>query len=206
MEARADAVAHQLPHHRVARALRHLLHRMPDISDVIAGARLGDAGHERLLGHAQQPLRLGADVPYRKRGRGVRVQPFERDTDVHAEDLACREHAPRGRDAVDDLRVDGGAQRRGEVVESLEGRPGAGVAADEVFGDAVQVRGRDAGPDVPAHERQRARDDAAGGRHRLDFPCRFDGDAHRPMIRLISSAIWSMVPVPGTWCMTPRWA
>ena len=82
------------------------------------------------------------------------------------------------------------------------------MATDEVLGDPVELGRGHAGPDVAADEGERARDDAPGGRHRLDLPRRFDGDTHRPMIRLISSAIWSTVPVPGTRCTLPppRWA
>src|SRR5216683_2566834 len=39
VERRADPVSHQLPHHRVTRAFRHLLHRMADVAHVVAGPR-----------------------------------------------------------------------------------------------------------------------------------------------------------------------
>src|SRR2546430_2738763 len=90
-------------------------------------------------------------------------------------------------------------------VQPLEGRPGAGMAADELFGEPVQLRGGDAGVDVAGDQRERARDDPAGGGHRLDLPRRLDRD-HRPMTRLISVAISSIVPAPGTRCITPRCA
>src|SRR2546430_3765645 len=48
-------------------------------------------------------------------------------------------------------------------VQPLEGRPGAGMAADELFGEPVQLRGGDAGVDVAGDQRERARDDPAGG-------------------------------------------
>src|SRR2546427_5733249 len=45
----------------------------------------------------------------------------------------------------------------------------------------------------------RSRHDATGGRHGLDLARRLDGD-HRPMMRLISPAMSSTAPVPGTRC------
>src|SRR2546422_6932990 len=116
-----------------------------------------------------------------------------------------RSDTARGRDPVDDFLVDRRAQGGGEVVQSLERRPGAGVRADEVLGGAIELFGGDAGAHLTRDQSQRLRHDAAGGGHRLDLARRLDGD-HRPMMRWILVAISSTVPVPGTRCTMPRWA
>ena len=43
------------------------------------------------------------------------------------------------------------------------------MTSNERLGQAVEIFGGDVGLNVPANERERLRDDAAGGRHRLDF-------------------------------------
>ena len=62
------------------------------------------------------------------------------------------------------------------------------MAANERLGEAIELFCRDVRPEVPAHQRQRLGDDAAGRGHRLDLARRLDRD-HRPMIRLISPLI-----------------
>src|SRR2546427_7817776 len=115
------------------------------------------------------------------------------------------EHAAGRRDAVDDLLVDRGAQRGGEVVQSLERRASAGGRADELLGCAIELLGRHAGAHLARDQRQRFRHHAAGGGHGLDLAPRLDGD-HRPMMRWISVAISFTAPVPGTRRTMPRWA
>ena len=77
------------------------------------------------------------------------------------------------------------------------------MTANERLGDAIELFRGDVRLDVAAHQRQRLGDDPAGRGHRFDLARRFDRD-HRPMIRLMSSLIWSTVPVPGTRCTIPR--
>src|SRR3989454_765837 len=101
--------------------------------------------------------------------------------------------------------LDGRAQGRGVVVEPLEGGPGAGMAADELLGATVELLGRHAGADVPRNEGEGGGHNAPRGGHRLDLARRLDGD-HRPMMRLMSVAMSSIVPVAGTRCTLPRCA
>src|SRR5258707_13627658 len=133
------------------------------------------------------------------------MQAVEPHPDVHAQEVAFLEDAPRRRNAMDDLLIDRGAQGGGEVVQSLERRAGTGVRADEVLRGAIELLGRDAGAHLPRDQRQRFRHDATGGRHRLDLAEGLDRD-HRPRMRWIWVAISSTVPVPGTRCTMPRWA
>ena len=196
---------HELPHDRVPRRLRDLLHRMADVAHVVAGARLGNPRGERVLRHLEQSLGLGADSAHGE-GRGrVGVQAVEPDAHVHAQHVAVSQNAFRRRDPVDDLGVDRGAQRGREVVQPLERRARARVGADKIFRQAVQLLGGHSGADVAPHECQRRCHDAAGRRHRLDLPRRLECD-HRPMMRWISVAMPSIVPVPGTRCTMPRCA
>src|SRR6266702_1432587 len=205
VERRSDTVSDQLPHHRVARYLRHPLHCVTDVAHVVAGPSLGDASRQRLLGHREQPLRLRTHLPDGEGRRRVGVQPVEPHADVHAQEIAFLEDAARGRYPVDDLLVDRRAQGGGEVVQSFERRAGAGVRADEVLGGVIELLGGDAASHLTRDQSQGLRHDAAGGGHRLDLARRLDGD-HRPMMRWISVAISSTVPVPGTRCTMPRWA
>ena len=205
MKARADAVADQLPHHRVPRPFGDLLHRVPDVADVVSGAGLRYARLERVFRDAEQAFGFGTHLGDGKGRRGIGVQPFQPDADVDAEQVPVMEVALVGRDAVHDFLIDRRAQRGGKIIQPLERRAGTRMAADEVFGDAVELGRRDAGGDFALHDGQGRRHDAAGGRHRLDLARRLDRD-HRPMVRLISSAICSTVPVPGTRCTMPRCA
>src|SRR3989441_13220063 len=116
-----------------------------------------------------------------------------------------RSHPFGRRDPVNHLRIERGAQRGGEVVQPLERRAGARVRPDEAFGEAVQLLRGDAGADLALHQREGRRDDATGGHHRLDLPRRLDRD-HSPTMRLISVAMASTVPEPGTRCTMPRCA
>jgi hypothetical protein len=43
------------------------------------------------------------------------------------------------------------------------------LAPNKCLGDPIELFGRDAGPHRARHERQRFRDDPAGGRHRFNL-------------------------------------
>ena len=170
VEAGADAVPHQLAHHPESRALRHLLHRVADIPDVVPHPGLGDRRGERLAGHRHQPLGLRRDLAHGDGGGRVGVEALQLHPHVHAHDAPLGKHPPDRGDAVDDLLVDRGAEGLGEAVEALERRHGALVTPDEGLRGGVEVLGRHAGPyDLP-HQRQRAGDDPAGPGHDLDLP------------------------------------
>ena len=125
VEAGADAVAHQFPHDAVPRPFGHLLYRVADVSHVVPRPCLRDPGHEAFLGHAHEPLRLRRDAAHADRRRRVGMQSLELHPDVHAHDASLAQHAPGGRDPVDDLHVDRGAEGLGKAVEPLERRRGA---------------------------------------------------------------------------------
>src|SRR3989475_13336774 len=79
------------------------------------------------------------------------------------------EHAAGRRDAVDDLLVDRGAQRGGEVVQSLERRASAGVRAGELLRGAIELLGRNGGGPLAGDQRPRFPHDAGGGGHGFDL-------------------------------------
>jgi hypothetical protein len=110
------------------------------------------------------------------------VQPVEPHPHIDAQQIAWLEDPLGRRDTVDDLLVDRGAQRGGEVVQALERGLGARVGADESLSDPIELFGRDPRPHRARHERERFSDDPAGGRHRFDLAWRLDRD-HRPMTR-----------------------
>jgi hypothetical protein len=87
---------------------------------------------------------------------------------VQRDQVALGEHLLGRRDAVHDLLVDRGADRRREAVVALERRDRAGVA-DDLLGDRVQVGRGDAGGDRVPHRVQRGGDDQAGAAHQLDL-------------------------------------
>src|SRR6185295_6140588 len=71
VQVRADAVADELTHYRVAVRLRVVLHRVPDVADALAGVALRDRLQQRLARHAHQPLRFGRDLADADRAGGV---------------------------------------------------------------------------------------------------------------------------------------
>ena len=195
---------------------------IPACTDIAAGLRTAAVTHlvldrtaasasltefvERFpLRHLEQPCRFGLDLADRERRGRVHVQSLDPYADVDADDVAVVQHPFVGRNPMHDFLIDRRAQRGGKVVQALERGLRARMAANELLGETVQVFGGDVGADVASDQRQRLREDPAGRRHRLDFPRRLDGD-HRPMIRLISPAMVSTVPVPGTRCTMPRCA
>ena len=62
VELGADAVAHQFAHHAVAGRLRHLLHRVADVADLVAGVGRRDAGRQGPLGDLEQRLHGRRDL------------------------------------------------------------------------------------------------------------------------------------------------
>ena len=80
---------------------------------------------------------------------------------------------------MDDLVVDAGADggRVGAVI-AKERRDGIRVT-DHLLGDAVQLQGRDPGPELRMEDLQDLRQDAAGVPHGLDLLGALDGDHSR---------------------------
>src|SRR5205085_12218899 len=74
----------------------------------------------------------------------------------------------RARDAVDDHRVGGGADRAGKAPVALEGRHGP-ARADEALGRAVELAGRDARADHALDQGERRDEDLTGTCHAVDL-------------------------------------
>src|SRR5690606_37982409 len=92
-----------------------------------------------------------------------------------------------------------------EAVEALERRNCAGVAADELLSDAVEVLGGEPRPHDLVHERERAADDGAGASHALEFAGGLERDHgyYRPRTCCTRSAMDSTEPTAGIVCTTP---
>jgi hypothetical protein len=141
----ADAVAHVVLDDAVlAGRPDAALHRVRDVRQSRAGPGGGQALPQRPLAVADQlgdPRGDGTDT---HRQRGVGVPPADAGAAVDGHQIAVPQDPRRARDAMHDLVVDTGADRRGEAVVTEERRDGPG-GADPGAGDGVQVGGADTG-------------------------------------------------------------
>ncbi len=176
---------------------------MADVAHVIPdGGRL-DARLEGPLRHLEQAGHLRRHLADGHRGGGIHVEPVQQDTAIDAQRVTLDQHAPRRRNAVHDLVVDGRAQRRREPVESLEGGLGPLTTANEVLRQPIQRRRADARRGLRPDQPEGVCEDAARRDHRLDFACRLDRD-HTPSAPATRPAISSMPPTPSIAITTPR--
>src|SRR6202044_3328682 len=114
-----------------------------------------------------------ADRPDADRAGRVAVPAVEDRAAVDRDQVPGLELGAVPGDAVHDLVVDGGADRRRITVIALEGRDGAGLA-DFPLGDRVEFRGGDARLDRGRQHVQRARHHQAGLPHRGELAWRLD--------------------------------
>src|SRR5947209_251738 len=162
-----DAVADVVAHHAVAVSLCVRLHGPADVAQVLARPALPYGPLQALHGHADQlqpVLAHAADGHGRRRVADV---AGERHAAVNREDVAFLQHVGGG-EAVDDLLVDGGADREGEAVVALEGRQRPGVA-DHLLRGHVEFERGDAGTRHAAQLLAHLRHEPPGGPHLLDL-------------------------------------
>ena len=91
-----------------------------------AGAGDLQRGVERLLGRADEHMRLRPRVADDDRAAGVGVEAVELRGDVELDEVAAAQAPPAG-DAVHRLVVDADAGRAGKAVVELRARAGAGA-------------------------------------------------------------------------------
>jgi hypothetical protein len=163
----ADAVADVLAHDPVAVGLGVALDGPAYVAQVTALAALLDGALQALLGDADELEEFGVNLAHRHGRRRVADEAVQGRADVNREDVALPERVV-GREAVDDLLVDGGADGVGEAVVALEGRQGPGVA-DHALGRAVHVERRHAGLNHPAQLLEHAPDQLARGAHLIQL-------------------------------------
>ena len=138
----ADAVAHEITHDAELRALHDRLHGRPNVANMIARLRGVDTSRERLLRHVEQSLGLRIDLAHGDRDGAIGEVPFVTDADVDRDDVPILQYALWRRNAVHDLAIDRRADAAGKAIEALEGRRGAIVGTNEVFGDLVELTRR----------------------------------------------------------------
>lgn len=120
-----------------------------DVPDASAQPSGADAGPQRLTGcvHERTDVRgrgLGpADDP---RAGGVGVEATQADAAVDAQHVPVAQQDAGVRDAVDDLVVARGVERRRVAAPAQEARLGT-APPDLRLGEAIELRGRDAGLD-----------------------------------------------------------
>jgi hypothetical protein len=117
---------------------------------------------------------VSADDP--RHGR-VAVVAVDDRAGIDLDQVPFAQHDLGGRDAVDDLRVDRRAQRRGETAVALERRNGAPAAALPL-GDLVELQRGDPWPDGLAEDLMQIRHHLAGPGHDLHLGGRL-ADDHR---------------------------
>ena len=172
----ADPVADVLPHDPVpAAGPRARLDRVRDVAQPVSGPGLGQAGPQRPLTGPQQRGVLVADRPDADGAGGVTVPAIQDRAAVDRDQVSGREPGLGAGDAVHDLVVDRGADRRRVPVVPLERGDGTG-RADLPLGDRVQVLGGDAGLDRGRQHVQRVRHHQARLAHRRDLARRLDLD------------------------------
>ncbi len=187
-----DPMADVLAYHAVAVGPSGLLHGVADVTEPVAGDRLGDAVPQGLLGDLEQGGHLGWDGADGHGECGVGVPPLVDGPGVDRQDVALpKPVVPR--DAVDDGGVRRGADA-GRVTVVAEERGTASVVADHRGGHGVEVGGGDPGHRGVPHRGVGGRHATTGDDHLLEVGRRLPGDhlAHR---RAVPSCGAVAVPV-----------
>ena len=156
-------------HHGIAVGLHVVLHRSGDVKQGVTRPDLGQALHQRLLGHAGEPASLlGGLLAHTNGDAAVAVVPVEIGPGVDLHQVAGLDHPLATGNAMHHLVVDRGADAGRKAVVALETGGGAHLA-DALFGMGIQVAGGEAGgcqfDDFPEHRGH----DPAGLAHGLDL-------------------------------------
>src|SRR5262249_8260007 len=200
-----DAVADEGSHDRQAVALHVRLNRVGDIRQAPARPALLDGLIEALAGDVEQLLHLRGHVTDRDGDRAVRIVPIDDTPEIQAHDVAVLEAAMGGRNAVDDLLVDGHADRGRKASIALEGRLGA-ARVDETLHVLVDLERGHSRFDRLAQPIHDARDGWARPAHQTDLAGGLELD-HAAAPRVASRTprrISAMAPSPGTVTSRPR--
>ena len=163
-----DAVADVVAYDAVPVGLGKLLHRSPDVAEVIARDGLLDARLEAVARALAQRAVLLARLADIERPGVVTDPTLIGRPGVDGDDVPVLENR-RGRgDAVNDLLVDGGADARGEAAIPLEGGNGA-MEANEALHDLVDLLGGNAGSNQRPGTAKGRLGQSPGGLHLLDL-------------------------------------
>ncbi len=206
MEALADAVPHERPHHPEAVALAVRLHRVGDVAQAVAGPALHDRLVEALARHVEQLLDPRRHRAHRQRDRAVRIVALDDAAQIEPDDVALAQLALGRRDAVHHFLVDRDADGGRVAAVALEGRARP-AGDDECLHVRVDLLGGDAGlhesPQAVLHLGQHP----PRGPHVGQLTRRLEED-HRGTGSLtalrIRSATCSIAPSPATRTRRPR--
>ena len=127
-----------------------LLHRLADVSDVLAYLYLVDTEVERLLGRIEQISHLWIYLPYREGKGAIANEAVQLRTEIYRDDISLLEDNVRAGDTMDDDLIDRGTDAPREALISETGGV-ASVADDEVVRHLIQLCRTDPGSDVLSH-------------------------------------------------------
>ena len=124
---------------------------------------------ERALGDLEQPLRELVDLADGHGDRRVGVHALKLNAEIELHDVSVVKHALPRRDAVHDFFVDRDAGAARKPVESLEGRFGPRMRADERLTERVEFAGADTWANMGLHVLQRGVQQSAAACHDVDL-------------------------------------
>lgn len=150
MELHAHAVAAHFPDDGVAVFPRQPVNRFAHIAQGFPWLYLVQPGLNALPGDFHQLLLLRRGFPDDEHPGGVGIIAVQNGGAVHVDDIALAENILRGRNAVADLLVDGGADAFGEALVVQRRGDGSGLSRLFVH-PAVDLFRGNAGADVFRH-------------------------------------------------------
>ena len=153
-----------------------------------------DAGIERVARNAEQPGRLIAHLAdCHGRGR-IGVVSLVVNADVDRNNVALSKHSLLRGNPMHDLIVDRAADARREIVQALERRHRALVAADEILGDGIEVGRCHSRLHRVLHQPYRVGENLSAASHDLDLALRLELD-HPSSAFIARSVISSRLPL-----------
>ena len=177
MQIAAHSMARVVLHHRKTVGLDVVLDRSSDVEECVARLDLGQALHQRFLGHPAEGLGLlGGAFTYAKADAAVAVIAVEVGTGVDLHQIAGLNNPFAVRDAVDHFVVDRCTDAGRETVIPLEAG-GSTHLADALFGMAIEVTGAHSGSRQLQNFAQHRGHDPAGLAHGVDLAGRLDFNA-----------------------------
>jgi hypothetical protein len=133
----ADAVPAEIADHAVAVLLGKALDRMADVTQPVAGLRLRNAQHHRLVRHLHQPARLDRHLADQEHAAGIAVPAVQQRRHVDIDNIAVLQR-PRAGNAVAHDVVDRDAAALG--IAAIPQRCRVAPAADHRRADDIVQR------------------------------------------------------------------
>ena len=147
MELHAHAVAAHFPDDGIAVLPGQAVHRFAHVADGLPGLYFFQSGLNTLAGDFHQLLLFRRGLPDDEHPGGVGIVAVQNGGAVYIDDVALAENVLRGRNAVADLLVDGGADALGEALVIQRRGDGPGLRG-LLIDPAVDLLSGNAGADV----------------------------------------------------------